>query len=86
MPNAELKLRTLCAADDEPSPGEHFHKCRACSTVWKHDDSLARDPDCTEAQFAEAHDCPSCGLNEREKFWPVEPGIEHLLASLIGGR
>ena len=85
MPNTELKLRTLCQPEDEPKPGEHFHKCDSCSTVWKHDNSLATDPACSKEQFTEAHDCPSCGANQREKYWPGESYGESLLSLLFNG-
>ncbi len=61
-------LRKPCGySEPVHGTGYHKHTCQ-CGTSWKHDDLLpAICP--TEAMFQEAHTCPSCGLDVREKDW-----------------
>jgi hydrogenase maturation factor HypF (carbamoyltransferase family) len=38
----------------------HYHRCNHCSTEWGHSLSDPKD-----ARYSAAHDCPSCGKNQR---------------------
>jgi hypothetical protein len=38
----------------------HYHRCGQCGTEWGHGLSDPDGPD-----YAKAHDCPSCGRNQR---------------------
>jgi len=38
----------------------HYHRCEQCDTEWGHGLSDPNGPG-----YAKAHDCPSCGCNQR---------------------
>ena len=38
----------------------HYHRCEQCGSEWGHGLSDPGGPD-----YAKAHDCPSCGCNQR---------------------
>lgn len=52
---------------------EHSHKCDTCGTIWSHKVEL----ECTKDEYHKAHDCPSCGENQREiHISPAEKEID----------
>lgn len=82
----KTQLRSICEADSPLPCFHHAHKCDHCGTCWHHPDALATDPTCSLEEFKAAHDCPSCGEQQREKHWTKETRQQAICDLLNGGR
>ena len=49
----------------------HKHKCPDCGLVWEHPNDGAP----TKKVYDEAHLCPGCGTDQREKYYGLQPVI-----------
>lgn len=60
--------RVVCNEDTRIAHGLHKHKCK-CGCVWFHDIDEFDMQFLGRAKYREAHCCPSCGKENREKFF-----------------
>ena len=49
----------------------HKHKCPECGLVWEHPNDGAP----TKKVYDEAHLCPGCGTDQREKYFGPQPVV-----------
>lgn len=72
----------ICDPDYRVQRGEHAHLCDSCGTCWRHTSDLAYDPDITHEDYAKAHECPNCGIEQRRKHFAHKPDVGYIIDEL----
>lgn len=65
MTNRNEFLEALMKALVERTRDLHKHRCEKDGTIWEH---VSPPFDASEAEYRQAHQCPKCGTEQRDKY------------------